>query len=378
MAVETARASSELAKNERPIGTLLIDTDVHEQPPNGLTMTDLIPYIDPHWARYLKGEGGLWLGVPKPLSYAAPVPSMASRETWIHDSREYPSSKVENLVKDLIEGEGVTTPIINGSLFFPSTFPGEPEFAAAMAAAYNDWQIAEMLEREPRLCGSVHVAAQDPEHAAREIDRVAAHPRIVQVILPNLTNWEWGDPRFRPIWEAALRNDLIVAFHHGMTTNTVLGWPRYYIGWHSMAAPQAAMNQTMSLIVNGTFDRYPELRVSMLEAGVTWLPWLMWRLDAQFKELRSGTPWVKRLPSEHIRSNVRAATQPITEVTPGQFEKLIDLTQTQDVYVFSTDYPHFDADSGDVLAGLGDELQAKIRYQNALDSYPRLRRLLQV
>lgn len=378
MTMDTAQASAAVASTDRRVETLLIDTDVHEQPPHGLGMQDLIPYMDNHWARYLTGEGGLWLGFPKPLSYAAPVPSMASRETWIHSPTEYPSSVLENLVSDLIEGEQVTTPIINGSLFFPSTFPGEPEFAAAIAAAYNDWQIAEMLEREPRLCGSVHVAAQDPEHAAREIDRVAAHPRIVQVILPNLTNWEWGDPRFRPIWEAALRNDLVVAFHHGMTTNTVLGWPRYYIGWHSMAAPQVAMNQTMSLIVNGTFDRYPDLKVSMLEAGVTWVPWLMWRLDAQFKELRAGTPWVKRLPSEHIRSNVRAATQPITEVTPRQFETLIEMTQIQDVYVFSTDYPHFDADSADVLGGLDEELRRKIRYQNALDTYPRLKGILGV
>ncbi len=149
------------------------------------------------------------------------------------------------------------------------------------------------------------------------------------------------------------------------------------IEWHTMAAPTSAINQTMSLIVNGTFDRYPELRVVMLEGGVTWLPWLLWRLDAQFKELRANVPWVKRLPSEHIRSNVRASTQPITEVTPGHFVKLIEMTQTQDVYMFSSDYPHFDADSAHiVLAGLPEELRTRIRYQNALATYPRLKNLL--
>jgi uncharacterized protein len=357
--------------------TLVIDTDVHEMPAKGLGMQDLIPYMDPHWARYLKGEGGIWLGVPKPLSYAAPVPGMATREDWIHEPGQYPSSTLDNLVSDLIEAEGVTTPIINGQLFFPSVLPGEPDFAAALASAYNDYQVAEWLEREPRLCGSVHVYAPEPERAAREIDRVAEHPRIVQVIMPLVTNRQWGDPYYRPIWEAALRNDLVVAFHHTMVTNTLLGWPRYYIEWHTMAAPQAAQNQTMSLVVNGTFDRYPDLKVIMLEAGVTWVHWLMWRLDAQYRELRANVPWVKRLPSEHIRSNVRVATQPITEVTPGELVKLIEMNETQDVYVFSSDYPHFDADSANiVLAGLPDELRRKIRYQNALDTYPRLEGLL--
>jgi predicted TIM-barrel fold metal-dependent hydrolase len=302
---------------------------------------------------------------------------MATREDWIHEPGEYPSSSLDNLVTDLIEAEGVTTPILNGQLFFPSVLPGEPDFAAALASAYNDYQIAEWLEPEPRLCGSVHVYAPEPERAAREIDRVAEHPRIVQVIMPLVTNRQWGDPYYRPIWEAALRNDLVVAFHHTMVTNTLLGWPRYYIEWHTMAAPQAAQNQTMSLVVNGTFDRYPDLKVIMLEAGVTWVHWLMWRLDAQYRELRANVPWVKRLPSEHIRDNVRVATQPITEVTPNELVKLVEMNQAQDVYVFSSDYPHFDADSANiVLAALPEELRRKIRYQNALDTYPRLKGLL--
>ncbi len=116
----------------------------------------------------------------------------------------------------------------------------------------------------------------------------------------------------------------------------------------------------------------------MCEGGVTWVHWLMWRLDQQYRELRANVPWVKRLPSEHIRSNVRAATQPITEVTPSEFVKLVEMTETQDVYVFATDYPHFDADSADVLAALPEELRNRIRYQNALETYPRLKGLLGV
>ena len=41
--------------------TMLIDLDVHERPPQGLGMRDLVPYLDPHWARYLTGESGIGL-----------------------------------------------------------------------------------------------------------------------------------------------------------------------------------------------------------------------------------------------------------------------------------------------------------------------------
>ena len=126
-----------MAVTESPAQTLLIDTDVHEMPSKGLTMQDLIPYMDPHWARFLNNNGGLWLGVPKPISYAAPVARGGVREDWIH-GEALPGSVLEDMVKDLIEGEGVTTPILGGQLFYPTVLPGDPEFAAALASAYND------------------------------------------------------------------------------------------------------------------------------------------------------------------------------------------------------------------------------------------------
>ena len=73
---------------------------------------------------------------------------------------------------------------------------------------------------------------------------------MVQVILPLFTDKQWGDPFYRPYlggrpcgtgWSS--RSTTACA------TETLLGWPRYYIEWHTMAAPQAAQNQVMSLIV---------------------------------------------------------------------------------------------------------------------------------
>jgi predicted TIM-barrel fold metal-dependent hydrolase len=356
---------------------MLIDLDVHERPAQGLGMRDLIPYLEPHWARYLSGESGIWPGPPTPFSYIMPVSKNGVREDWNRDTTiAGGGSSLDEMRADLIEGMGVTVPIINGPLFFPAMLPGDPEFAVALAEAYNDYQVAEWLDPEPRLRGSVHVAAQLPEAAAREIDRIGEHPQMVQVALPLISNRQWGDPQYRPIFEAAVRHHMPITFHHTGATPTLFGWPRYYIEWHTMAAPQTAQNQVMSLIVNGTFDRYPELKVVMLESGVTWIFWLMWRLDQQFRELRAGTPWVKRLPSEHIRDNVRVATQPITEVTPRVFEQLVQTTETERVFVFASDYPHYDADSPDVLDGLSEDLRYRIRYQNALEMFPSLRSLI--
>ena len=63
-----------------------------------------------------------------------------------------------------------------------------------------------------------------------------------------------------------MRNGLVVALHHSMRTpRPLLGWPRYYIEWHTMAAPQAAQNQLISLICQRTSSTaIPELKVAIL------------------------------------------------------------------------------------------------------------------
>ena len=51
-----------------------------------------------------------------------------------------------------------------------------PDAAIAFARAFNDWQIAEWLDKEPRLRASIVVPIQLPAQAAEEIDRVGDHP----------------------------------------------------------------------------------------------------------------------------------------------------------------------------------------------------------
>jgi predicted TIM-barrel fold metal-dependent hydrolase len=353
--------------------TLLIDTDVHE---SIKSTRELVPYLDSHWQRYITEYGWNHLSFPAALPYVVPVASNnAFRKDWILEDGTGATS-VEALRRHLFDGEGVSIAILNG-FFYPSSISGNYELAAALASAYNDWQIEHWLDKDSRLRGSIQIAVDDPQVAVREIERVADHPQIVQVFLSLSTERQWGDPRYLPIFEAASRHDLAVAFHHSQATRTLLGYPRHYIEWHTLAAPQAAMNQITSLIFNGVFDKFPQLTTVFLECGVAWLPWLMWRADQQYREVRVDVPWVKRLPSEYMRDNIRISTQPMSDVKPQHFAKLVEWTESERMFMFSTDYPHYDADSVDHVLPrtLPEGLRRRIRYQNAIESYPRLRGL---
>jgi predicted TIM-barrel fold metal-dependent hydrolase len=239
-------------------------------------------------------------------------------------------------------------------------------------SAYNDHRVERWLEPEPRLFGSIQVNAWDPEGAAREIERMAEHPRMVQVML-YIGDQPYGSPRYEPIFAAAERHGLVVGIHHSENSPTALGRHRYYAEWHTLIS-QVFMSQAVSLIFNGVFEKHPELKVILIEGGFSYVPHLMWRADQQYRELRHEVPWVKRAPSRIIREQVRFASQPIEEFTTPQLLGLIDQMGSEELICLSSDYPHWDFDSPfeALPVNFPEELTRKIFFENALATYSRL------
>jgi predicted TIM-barrel fold metal-dependent hydrolase len=367
---EVARRRAAVAQQgER---TFLIDTDVHEYMHSAL---DLVPFLPSHWQRYL--TDGRWdKSKIAQQAYGIPNEFHGTRSDWLLSDGTM-GTNLEQMRNVLFGAEHVDMAILNGFAHFDA-MRGNYELATALASAYNDWQVQEWLDKEARLRGSVHVVTRDPQQAAKEIDRVAEHPSIVQVFLPAVSDCEYGDPFYRPIFEAAVRNNLAVALHHGLETRSGVGYPRYYVEWHTLAPPQASISQLVSLIANGLFDRLPELKVVLLETGVAWVPWLMWRFDQQYRENRAEIPWVKRLPSDHMRDSVRLSTQPMGDIKTKQFLQLVEMAKAERMFMFSTDFPHCDADAlQNVLpAAVPIDLRRRIMYQNAIETYPRLQGFL--
>ncbi|GAA1859388.1 amidohydrolase family protein [Pseudonocardia ailaonensis] len=352
----------------------VVDTDIHELL---RSHKDLLPHLAPSWRRHLSEYNGPFAGsatgVPTAFPYSMPTQGKANSRLEWQDPDHTPGTSLSLMQKQLFDGEGVSLGILNG-LYHPSAVHGNYDLMIALASAYNDWQIATWLDPEPRLRGSIHVVAHDPAAAVREIERLAGHPQMVQVFLPLATDRQYGDPCYLPIFETALAHGLVVAFHHGTATQTLLGYPRNFIEWHMLAAMQAAQNQIVSLICNGIFDRLPELRVAILEASVSWVPSFFKRFDQQYRELRIDVPWVHRLPTEYLRDNIRMSTQPLADIRPREFLELVTGAGLDRVFMFSTDYPHYDADSVEAVLPkqLPDEFRSQILHQNAIDTYPRL------
>ena len=343
----------------------VIDVDVHEA---FHSLQDLAPYLEEPWrGRVAIADGG---GGPPSFPYAYPQIAGVAKAEAVTDDGSPAGSDFGLMREQLLESYNIEHAILAGG-FYPTEMRTQPEFAGALAAAYNDWMVENWLDKDERLLGSVCVAAQDPQAAAREIDRVGAHERVVQVMLPTIAHDVLGREFYHPVYEAAVRNGLVVAFHQGNTSGTAVGQPPYYIEWHT-AMVQSWQSQLVGLIAHGVFDKFPELRVTLVESGWTWVPALMWRFDYNHRSVRREVPWVKRLPSEYIRDNVRATTQPMEyPENPDDLYRMFELIGSEEFLVFSTDYPHWDFDDPERVfpKSFPKELRKKILYDNAREFY---------
>jgi predicted TIM-barrel fold metal-dependent hydrolase len=180
-----------------------------------------------------------------------------------------------------------------------------------------------------------------------------------------------------PIYAAAERHGLPVAVHAGSGYRhpvTAVGWPSYYSEDYNAQA-QAFQSQLASLITEGVFQKHPNLKMVMLESGFTWLPPFLWRLQKYWKGTRIEIPWVDRPPFDIVREHVRFSLQPLDgPPDPDDLERLMDHMGSDELLLFSTDYPHWQFDGTDALPrGLPEGLVRKILVDNPLQTYSRLK-----
>ena len=180
-----------------------------------------------------------------------------------------------------------------------------------ICAAVNDWLLDRWLEPDAtgRFLGTIRVNPEDVKGAVAEIERLADHPKMVQVGVPLQSREPYGKPMFEPIWEAAAAHGLPVAVHinggNGVDhAPTFAGHAHTYPGYAAFM-PLNSFVHLATLIIEGMFGRHPDLRFVFADGGYDILTPLMWRLDTFWMSMRDQTPWVDRYPSEYLRDHVR-------------------------------------------------------------------------
>ena len=155
-----------------------------------------------------------------------------------------------------------------------------------------------------------------------------------------------------PVWAAVQEAGVPIVLHIGGGRNALSkawhrnGRPRpvdLHGGGENLRAKDlpsvhhAAETYLTAMVLDGVFERFPDLRCGVIEMGASWVPSLLGRLDYAAKSFSRTEPMLGELslkPSEYLRRQVR--------ITPFPGEDVAEMVAISgpELYLFSSDYPH--------------------------------------
>ncbi len=228
----------------------------------------------------------------------------------------------------------------------------DPDFATAIACAYNDW-LHDFAQTAPdRMYGVTMVAPHDVSSAVQEIRRTVKEYGFRGIFMrPNHVNGrKWSDPYYDPLWEECQKLNLPVGFHEAgrvyLPQPAMFQFCSTFSMFNTFGFPFANM-----LACGGVMERFPKLKVAFLEGNCSWAPWLLWRMGEYAETTgRAEYPYLTLTPLEYFQRQCYGAVE-CDEITA----KHIPEYGLEDNMVFSTDYPHLD-----------------VKYPHAIDSFLKL------
>ena len=252
-----------------------------------------------------------------------------------------------------------------------------PEWAVALSQGYNDWLADRFVRQSPRLKGMALLPPQNPTAAAAEFQRAVTELGFLGGVLPGVTNNKtplFGSPIYHELWDEAQRLDAPISIHGGVSSNLGLDRVASFAEAHCLEHPFVQMLQLTSMMFQGVFDQFPQLRVAYLEAGAGWVPFMLDRLDEDYEKfrVRSKLP-LRKPPSEHLRSGNIFFTVEVEEQTLPYVLELV----RPDVAMWASDFPHererdqFGGDLPHLRAreDLSDEAKRRILFDNTVRYY---------
>ena len=368
-------------------GFKVIDSDAHHHEPQHLWSQYIEPEFRERIPRVIGMQGAFFVYAPDdkffPLAeQGAPIP--ASHDKWMADKYGEAYDKwwsPEIRLKDM-DHHGWDIQVIlstNGNRIMETSLK-DAEVGAAMSRAYHNWCYEYATADSKRLKFTATLCGSDPEAMVLEARRAVTELGAVSVRNPLLPQGKWlHEPDYEPLWQLATDLDFPISVHgesrhvraapfralrkseaqFGSTLDHIIGFP------------MDNMVTMAHFIFGGVLEKFPKLRLGILEANVGWANFWLPRMDdhSHGRRLILGSPLPMK-PSEYVMRQCVLSADPDE---PG-LDNVIGF-MGNDNLVWNTDYPHPDApDPNQVLPWFGDQpisddSKRKILWDNAVRLY---------
>jgi predicted TIM-barrel fold metal-dependent hydrolase len=229
---------------------------------------------------------------------------------------------------------------------------GDIDLAYGTARAHNRGML-EFCAADPRLLPTCYVPLMDFDQAAaiaREAIEAGAAALLVASGCP--AQHSQSHLALDRVWAQAQDAGLPVVFHVGGTGDLIPGAyfhngrpvpPDFHGGEENfrsvdyMAIPHPPMQTLATMIFDGVLERFPELRIGVIEQGAVWVPSWLRQMESALEAFGRHEERLRALslrPSEYVRRQVRATPYPTEDVG------WIIREAGREVCMFSSDFPH--------------------------------------
>lgn len=210
---------------------------------------------------------------------------------------------------------------VDVAVLFPSVF-GEyfplvenPDVAAALARAYNDW-IGDFCSADrARLLPAAVLPVQSVNEAITELHRVAAAGFKVAMLRPTFDGKRFlTDPTFEPLWAELEETGVVAGIHpysgttnpewtsHGPFVEKINKMSSFPVGHPIAEAVAPQMDNTTFLITfmhYAFLERFPRVRLAMLHGKASWLPLILEKIEG-YLMITFGTSFPVRVDADHV------------------------------------------------------------------------------
>ena len=246
--------------------------------------------------------------------------------------------------------------------------------------------LADFCGADRRMGGVGYLRLADgPEAALAALGEIVALglPAVLVDTLPPPGGMGFTHPAYDPVWARIQDLGLAVTLHIGATGapyepvpqavfNNGRETPIHRTGdaptdaVSYMGMPFEAQVFLSALIFDGVLERFPRLRIAVVELGASWVVSFLKHLDQSFRAFRrlQDLGHLTLLPSEYLQRQVK--------VTPFAGEDIgwLLTSGSSDMLMFASDYPHHEGTDDPIgryertLAGVGEPLREKFYHRN--------------
>ncbi|MGH7814755.1 MAG: amidohydrolase family protein [Candidatus Binataceae bacterium] len=277
-----------------------------------------------------------------------------------------------------IEAEGLAAAFLYPTLtLLYETENEDIELAQAYTRAYNRYIVDYCSDSGGKLIPIAHLSLGDPEAAAKELERaVKASCKGGWVCQFVMTRKPHAHPDHDVVFAKAQELGVPLGIHPSLEPPWALPGrydfkfinKQYY--FINVTAADAIRHAFTSFFQYGTFDKFPNFKLVLLEAGAGWIAYWLDRLDAVYESMFGATVPLKEKPSFYFDRQCWISADPDERSLPAMVELC-----GADKFFWASDFPHPDhvgnyiEEVEELAHKLPDSARAKVMGENVMKVY---------